>query len=95
MSFLHLSGLKPYLTLANAYYTPASEAKELLRMAIKNLKYHYRVLYRKNTNSVKLRNQVSIMSEVDIFSIDNRAIIGKQKILEKQVNLLGKITSVC
>jgi hypothetical protein len=95
MTFLHLSGLKPYLTLANAYYTPASEAKELLRMAIKNLRYHYRILYRKDTNSVKLRNQVSMMSEVDIFSIDNKAIIGMQNILDKQMNLLNEITSVC
>jgi hypothetical protein len=91
-NFLHLSGLKPYLTIANAYYTPSTEAKNLLRLSVSNLSKYYRKIYKVRSNAVKLANQVSMMSEVNIFNIDQKLIYGQQSILDKQVNLLNNIS---
>ena len=92
-NFLHLSGLKPYLTIANAYYTPSSEVRSLLRMKIKNLSKYYSRLYKVKTNLLKLSNQVSMMSEVDIFNISNKIITGQQDILDKQIETLSSLSS--
>lgn len=91
-NFLHLSGLKPYLTIANAYYTPSTEAKYLLRLSVSNLSKYYKKIYKVRSNVVKLANQVSMMSEVNIFNIDKKLISGEQSILDKQVKLLKNIS---
>jgi hypothetical protein len=92
MTFLHLSGLKPYLTIANAYYTPSSEARSLLRLGLSRLQGYYRKLYRSTPVLMKLQNQVSMLSDVNILSIEKRTIIGKENILEKQMSVLDSFT---
>jgi len=93
MTFLHLSGLKPYLTIANSYYTPSSEAGSLLRVGIERLRDYYKRLYRTSPILMKLRNQVSMLSEVEVLRIENRSITGIEEILSRQMGVLETMQS--
>ncbi len=93
MRLLHLSGLKPYFSAAYSYYMPSSEARKLLKMGIDNLSFYHRKIYRSGVNRIKLQNHVSMLSEVDILSVKDRMIMGKESLLEKQLSTLDSFTS--
>ena len=88
LDLLHLSGLKPYMTVAFSYYMPSSQARNLLKMKIENLRSHYKRIYKYGLNRYKLQNHVSMLSDVDVLSIQDKLIVGKESIFRNQLKTL-------
>ncbi|MBN1390767.1 MAG: hypothetical protein JXA22_09020 [Candidatus Thermoplasmatota archaeon] len=91
MKLLHLSGLKPYLSIAFSYYQPSSEARTLLKMGIENISHYHRRIYRSGVNRMKLQNHISMLSEVNVLSIKDRIITGLEPLLEGQLKIIDSL----
>jgi len=78
--YFHLTLLKPFVRISNAYYYPSQKFGDRLQMNDILLKDYFKRIYCQNRNLDQLRFQVKQMKDVNIFEPQQDFIVGDEQI---------------
>ncbi|WMT51472.1 MAG: hypothetical protein RE471_00995 [Ferroplasma sp.] len=78
-----ISSVKPYLRTAYSYYSLCMVSKSLIEIKMETLRNEYGRLYGKTPDTLKFKNYVESLCNVNIFQYKNDKIIGIEKIFKK------------